>query len=146
MLGVRPEALYTCRISMKLGLLEEETVIDGALPQIKNFALPEIIPIVFGPRLFHSLVRKYLVRRPAVDMKRCILCGECRKYCPAQAITEEKTELSFDSKKCIRCYCCLEVCPRGAIFSKGAVAAKLVDMYFKKRRMMRPEPESKQLN
>lgn len=139
MLGVRPEALFTCQAALKHGLPAEEPLIDGILPRIENYDLPEIVPLVFGPRPFHGLIRKYLVRKPAVNVKRCTLCGQCREYCPAHAITEDKKRIRFDTEKCIRCYCCLEVCPRGAIFSKGALAAKLVDMYLKKRRMIKPE-------
>ncbi|MEN6466575.1 MAG: DUF362 domain-containing protein [Syntrophaceae bacterium] len=145
MLGVRPEALFTCNAASRLGFLAEETAVDaeGQLPRVEGFELPEIIPLVFGPRPFHGLIRKYLVRKPAVDMKRCIMCGQCREYCPAHAITELQKNLRFDAAKCIRCYCCLEVCPRGAIFSKGALAARAVDMYLKKRRMISPETNQK---
>jgi len=143
MLGLRPEALFTCKASMKLGLLSEDAVIDGTVPRIEDFDLPEIVPLVFGPRPLHGLIRKYLVRKPAVDMKRCIKCGQCWEFCPAHAITETKNDLRFDAEKCIRCYCCQEVCPRGAIFSKGALAAKMVDMYMKKRRMIKPESDHK---
>ncbi len=142
-LGLRPESLYTCRAAMKHGFLSEEPVIEGVPPRVDKFELPNIIPVIFGPRPLHGLIRKYLVRKPAVDMKRCILCGECRQFCPAHAITEIDGKIRFDAGSCIRCYCCQEVCPRGAIFSSGALAAKMVDLYFKRRRMMKPEADVK---
>lgn len=140
MLRLRPDSLFTCKASRKMGLLGD-AVIEGALPRIDDFDLPKMIPVVFGPRPLHGIIRKYLVRKPAIDMKRCIMCGQCREFCPAHAITDAGNGLRFDAGKCIRCYCCLEVCPQGAIFSKGALAARVVDMYFKKRRMIRPEKD-----
>lgn len=139
MLGLKPERLFTCKAAAQLGYIRELPIVEGHMPQVRNFRLPDIVPLVFGPRPLHGVIRKYLVRKPAVEAEKCKMCGECWKYCPAQAITAGKTSISFDYEKCIRCYCCLEVCPQGALKSKGALAAKLVDAYLKRRRMISPE-------
>jgi len=45
----------------------------------------------------------------------CVRCGECFKYCPADAITLGKIKARIDQKKCIGCAECLAVCRFGAV-------------------------------
>ena len=67
------------------------------------------------------LVNKYNVKNlvlehPKFDKNKCIKCGECKKICPPQAITQENKKLpKVNKNKCIRCWCCQEVCPVNAI-------------------------------
>ena len=67
------------------------------------------------------LVNKYNVKNlvlehPKFDKNKCIKCGECKKICPPQAITQESKKLpKVNKNKCIRCWCCQEVCPVNAI-------------------------------
>ncbi len=120
MLGMNPEELLTNRAAREIGFSESVEVI-GNVPQIKDFKLPSITPLVFGPRKYHGLIRKHLVQRPVVDPSICRACGECWRYCPAKAISHKKADrakLSFDYEKCIRCYCCIEVCPHAALSTK----------------------------
>jgi Fe-S-cluster-containing hydrogenase component 2 len=49
------------------------------------------------------------------DPARCTVCGECRRICPAGAISEARGQLRYDYERCLRCYCCVEVCPHGAL-------------------------------
>jgi uncharacterized protein len=46
---------------------------------------------------------------------RCVLCGQCHKHCPADAITLGKTKATIDQKKCIGCAECMSVCRFGAV-------------------------------
>jgi uncharacterized protein (DUF362 family)/ferredoxin len=130
MLGLSPDSLLTNRIAMEMGLAARDIQVEGDVPLIRDFTLPAITPIVFGPRLLHGFMRKHLVQRPSGDYDLCRLCGECWKYCPAKAITVKKKRLSFDYDACIRCYCCIEVCPYGALRSVetgyGRIARKLL--------------------
>ena len=66
------------------------------------------------------------MRKPVADDDDCVLYGECGKYCPAKAITQEGKRLRFDYEKCIRCFCCLEVCPHGALQIRETLPARLV--------------------
>jgi uncharacterized protein (DUF362 family)/Pyruvate/2-oxoacid:ferredoxin oxidoreductase delta subunit len=130
MLGLAPDRLPTNRAAMTMGFAGGEIRVEGDLPLIADFSLPEITPLVFGPRRLHGFMRRHLVQRPESDDALCRLCGECWKYCPANAITVKNKRLSFDYDSCIRCYCCIEVCPHGALRSAetgyGRIARKLL--------------------
>ena len=123
MLGVEPDLVLTNRIAQ--GAEAEEIDIDGELPRVENFRLPEMTPIVFGPKIAHGFFRRHLVQRPECDRSECRLCGECWKYCPAEAITHDNKKIFFDYDKCIRCYCCIEVCPHAALRAVETMTGKV---------------------
>jgi len=126
MFGLAPEALLTNQVAMEWGLLDDHVEIDGALPHIDDFNLPEITPLVFGPEGIHGFLRKHLVQRPVAVAAACRLCGECWSYCPAEAITQRGRSIVFDYDKCIRCYCCLEVCPHGVLRAEEPMLGKFL--------------------
>jgi len=125
MLGLEPGRLLTNRIAGEMGLNGPSLAAGGSAPRVDGFRLPEIGNLVFGPKIFHGLMRRHLVQRPEAD-KDCRLCGECWNYCPVGAIKKEKKKVSFDYGKCIRCYCCLEVCPAGAIHTAETMPGKIL--------------------
>lgn len=125
MLGIAPDTVLTNKFTMEQGLVADDIIVDGELPRITDFRLPEITPLVFGPQKFHGVLRRHLVQRPECDDSLCKLCGECWKYCPAKAITHSGETIRFDYDKCIRCYCCIEVCPHGALSARETLAGKL---------------------
>jgi ferredoxin len=43
----------------------------------------------------------------------CILCNDCVKNCPTDAI-DEKNPIKVDSDKCILCCSCIKICPKNA--------------------------------
>ncbi len=112
--------------------MSEAISIDGTLPRITGFKLPTITPVVFGPEKFHRFMRKHLIQRPECNDELCKLCGECWKYCPAEAIGHSKKKLHFDYDQCIRCYCCIEVCPHGALKAVETVTGKLTRKILKR--------------
>ncbi len=126
MLGIEPERLLTNKIARDMGLVDKTIEREGDLPEIAGFRLPRITPLVFGPKRLHGMMRRHLVQRPVSDKVRCRLCGECLKYCPAQAITSDKKRLQFDYEKCIRCYCCIEVCPHAALRTEETLPGRIV--------------------
>jgi uncharacterized protein (DUF362 family)/ferredoxin-like protein FixX len=132
MFGLPPENVPTNKIATDLGLLDDGIAVDGDLPRVDNFRLPEITPIVFGPDKFHGFMRRHLVQRPECDDALCKLCGECWKYCPAEAITHSRKKLHFDYDKCIRCYCCIEVCPHGALRAHETLTGKISRKIFRR--------------
>jgi len=115
MIGVDPLLLPTHKAAQGYGLIDENIEIDGRLPRVAHFRLPEIAPLIYGPKALQGFVRRHLVQRPVCDPSRCKMCSECWKICPAAAITARKGGLSFDYDRCIRCYCCIEVCPHSAL-------------------------------
>jgi uncharacterized protein (DUF362 family)/Pyruvate/2-oxoacid:ferredoxin oxidoreductase delta subunit len=126
MLGLKGDDLPTNRLAARAGLLSDDLAIDGELPSIPDLRLPKSAPLVFGPKTLHRFMRKHLVQRPVCDAELCRHCGECWKYCPAQAIGREPRGLSFDYDRCIRCYCCVEVCPHGALAALEPPAGRLL--------------------
>jgi uncharacterized protein (DUF362 family)/Pyruvate/2-oxoacid:ferredoxin oxidoreductase delta subunit len=126
MLGVEPDNLLTNRMAKEMGLFPSEIQLEGELPLIKDFELPKITPLVFGPPLFHGLMRRHLVQRPVTDRTLCKECGDCQRYCPASAIDYDGKKIAFDYDKCIRCYCCIEVCPHGAIRAEETLPGRIL--------------------
>lgn len=126
MLGINPDRLLTNRASKGLRSVDEPIEIDGTAPLIDDFRLPEITPLVFGPPVLHGFMRRHLVQRPVSDDSLCRLCGECWRYCPAEAISRDGNRIAFDYDKCIRCYCCMEVCPHGALSTRETAAGRIV--------------------
>jgi uncharacterized protein (DUF362 family)/Pyruvate/2-oxoacid:ferredoxin oxidoreductase delta subunit len=126
MLGIVPDEMPTNKIARQMGLLDSSTVIEGDFPRIKDFKLPDLSHLIFGPGYLHGFLRKHLVQRPEPDQDACKLCGDCWKYCPANAISRNKQKLIFDYHKCIRCYCCVEVCPQGALKAKDTVPSRMI--------------------
>jgi len=63
-----------------------------------------------GKQALHSQVY------PDVDAEKCVACGLCVKWCPADAITvERKKRAKVNTEQCIGCGECTAVCPHGAI-------------------------------
>ena len=133
MFGLAPDRLLTNRVAGEMGMVISDVLIDGELPVLRDFRLPEMTPLVFGPKSLHGYMRRHLVQRPFCDDSLCRLCGECWKYCPARAITVKKKKLSFDYDSCIRCYCCIEVCPHGALGAAETVYGRMVRKILKSR-------------
>ncbi len=125
MLGIEPDRLLTNKIIKEQSMVNKEIEINGVMPVINDFVLPEITPIVFGPKRFHGFMRRHLTQRPECDDSICNLCGECWRYCPAEAITHSKKRIRFNYDKCIRCYCCIEVCSQGALSTNETVIGKI---------------------
>jgi uncharacterized protein (DUF362 family)/Pyruvate/2-oxoacid:ferredoxin oxidoreductase delta subunit len=133
MLGIDPDRLPTNKAAREMVLIKEEAGIEGEAPDVKDFAFPEIGPVVFGPERLHGLMRRHLVQRPVSDESACRLCGECWRYCPAGAIKREGRRIRFDYDKCIRCYCCIEVCPHAALSAKETTTGKIVRKIMKRK-------------
>jgi uncharacterized Fe-S center protein len=45
----------------------------------------------------------------------CTICGLCREYCPADAITIDEVQAHIDQDKCIGCAECMAMCRSGAV-------------------------------
>jgi uncharacterized protein (DUF362 family)/Pyruvate/2-oxoacid:ferredoxin oxidoreductase delta subunit len=126
MIGIDPLLLPTHRAAQELGLFDANLEIDGDLPRVAHFRLPEVMPLIYGPKALQGFVRRHLVQRPVPDPGRCKMCGECWRICPAKAITARKSDLSFDYDRCIRCYCCIEVCPHSALRAVETTAGRAI--------------------
>ncbi|MDO9515517.1 MAG: DUF362 domain-containing protein, partial [Syntrophales bacterium] len=133
MLGIDPGDLPTDRASVEMGIGGEPIDIDGTVPRIEGFRLPENAPLTYGPQRLQHLARMYLLQRPVVDEAKCEMCGACWKFCPAEAIQDTGEKIVFDYNKCIRCYCCMEICPYGALHSKTTLPGRLLGKILHKK-------------
>lgn len=129
MLGISPKRLATNAAAMQdIGHGTDNIEIDGDLPTVHGFKLPETGGLLFGPKFIHKWLRKYFLRRPVSNKELCQLCGKCWKYCPALAIGYEQNQLIMSYEKCIRCFCCVEVCPFGAMKTEVPVGGKVLQL------------------
>ncbi|MBN2423001.1 DUF362 domain-containing protein [Candidatus Woesearchaeota archaeon] len=62
-----------------------------------------------GKQQQHSSVK------PRIAAEKCIICKECAKWCPENAINYEKGHAEIDYQKCVGCNECVASCPTGAI-------------------------------
>jgi len=68
-------------------------------------------------------MRQHSSIKPEVIVEFCQNCGKCRKWCPADAITEQDGVSFIDLEQCIGCGECLAVCRFSAVkfdWKKGA--------------------------
>jgi len=95
---------------------------NGAV--VSDFIPPDFSPGsgLIGRIINIGLLRKLFIDRPVPSMEKCTLCYECKKICPAGAISPQEKSRGvplYDYDICIRCYCCKEVCPEGASQKKN---------------------------
>lgn len=105
---------------MELGKIEVvgDDFFKKKLKQIsREIEIGKIVPL---PNFLNNIIKNILLPKPKVIDKKCILCKECYKVCPAEpkAIEIKNGKIKIDKKKCIRCFCCQEMCPVAAIESK----------------------------
>ena len=82
----------------KVSLLKEDRIQDGGL--------------------FSKISEQMTKISIKVNRNKCILCEECVKHCPAEAMSRKNDKIYVDHDLCVECYCCGESCPNGAISTK----------------------------
>ena len=96
---------------------------------LASYRLPDGKKLV--SRITHSRLARRVFRRfsskPRVITNACIKCGECKRICPAEAISMSPYA-KIDYSKCIRCFCCHEICP-----AKAIEVAKGIDSFLRMR-------------
>ena len=125
MIGLNPALSPVLKASTEMGRSAMTAEIDGSLPVIQGFRLPQLTHLVYGPRCLQGFIRRQLLQRPVCSAAKCRMCGECWKLCPANAIRPEGQLRGFDYDRCIRCYCCIEVCPSGALRPVETIAGRI---------------------
>lgn len=125
MMGADLEKLPLVREGRARGLgnwKDEKIDIQGCADPIPGFRMPVTYqPHQIDEKEIKDLLELYppdmmnsrTVVRPLWNEEKCVLCGECRDNCPAEALTLAP-EFSI-SDACIACFCCVELCPEGAL-------------------------------
>lgn len=102
--------------------------------QVKDFIKGRIARTIFTKltRASAPVLKRHVMRRPAINPDTCIKCGVCVDACPvAPKVLSQKTKTDtpvFDYARCIRCFCCQEVCPVGAIDVHETAVGHLIGM------------------
>jgi uncharacterized protein (DUF362 family)/Pyruvate/2-oxoacid:ferredoxin oxidoreductase delta subunit len=125
MLGIDYQSVPVLKIAKEINLINSWEV-EGDLPSVYDFELPQTGGLIFGPRFLHNFLRRHTMPLPVCDNHLCKQCGQCWTICPAQAIQSLEAGVEFDYQKCIRCYCCIEICPHGALHSRETIGGKVV--------------------
>jgi hypothetical protein len=60
-------------------------------------------------------MRQHSALKPKVKKDKCTRCGECRRHCPADAITIDRLQAHINKDKCIGCAECVAVCRFDAV-------------------------------
>ncbi|MFX1337908.1 MAG: DUF362 domain-containing protein [Promethearchaeota archaeon] len=89
---------------------------------VKDFKKPKITLLnkdrIREGSLFSIISEKLMKISIKINRKRCILCEECVRHCPAEALVSKHDRIFVDHDACIECFCCGESCPNNAISAK----------------------------
>ena len=92
---------------------------------VKNFKKPKVASLLksLGPEkgLISKIRGKAMSISIKIKRKRCLLCEECVRHCPAEALIRKNDKILVDKDRCIECFCCGESCPNDAINAKWYV-------------------------
>lgn len=122
-LGIAPSAVPTLVAAHERRLVPatpEELSIHGdlnafALQDVQFLPRHDVTAIRRTTGVKRKIMEKALKRTPRLVAASCIGCGECKRICPADAITMKNNLPVINKKKCICCFCCQEFCPKGTI-------------------------------
>ncbi len=131
-IGLEPGKVDTIRYASDAGLgVGDIGAIEVAGEKIEDlrptgFKLPSNTGLELLPKFLVRLIDPLLWLRPKVTHDDCILCGECSKSCPTEAMRQaDKGSHPYLVKElCINCWCCHEICPSKAIIIDKSWLAK----------------------
>ncbi len=89
---------------------------------VKDFKKPRVSILKKGQVPESGLISKIAAKMMGlsikINRKRCLLCEECVRHCPAEALVRKNERIEVDRDKCIECFCCGESCKANAISAK----------------------------
>jgi uncharacterized protein (DUF362 family)/NAD-dependent dihydropyrimidine dehydrogenase PreA subunit len=89
---------------------------------IRDFKKPKISTLrkdrIRENNLYSKLAEKVMKISIKINHRRCLLCEECVRHCPAEALFKKNEKILVNHEKCIECFCCGESCPNNAISAK----------------------------
>jgi len=89
---------------------------------VKDFKKPKVTLLkkdrIREGSLFSTISEKLMKISIKINRKRCLLCEECVRHCPAEALVNKNDRILVDHDLCIECFCCGESCPNNAISAK----------------------------
>jgi formate hydrogenlyase subunit 6/NADH:ubiquinone oxidoreductase subunit I len=135
--GLEPQSNLITNLADKRGLgisnlanidIVGESLSDVAVTDFKYPDTQQIARIFMrrAPKFMTTFVNNLSVVKPRVINKLCIGCLECKKTCPANAISIVNDKASINHQVCIMCYCCHEACRSNAILVKQVVYKRIM--------------------
>ncbi len=133
--GIRPDDILTTRFARERGLgagrLADIDILGETLAavRVRDFKSPTVVLGALRRRSSSSIyafIQSRMGFRPAVDRRRCTGCGECRRICPAGAVSFPDGLSEIVTPRCIQCLCCHEVCRDGAIRLRPTLTRRIV--------------------
>ena len=138
-IGLDVKQIPTIMASAERGLTPlstDEITIEGDLESLKisdfkNIEVHNSLLFKGGgsplENFYGNIVKNFLSAKPKLKPSECVGCEECKRICPANAITMKDRKPQINRKLCIRCFCCQEFCPKGALKVKRPAIAKLLN-------------------
>lgn len=124
---------YRKAVTIKEGFRRNYGIASPEEIEIVGNTIEEMRPEPFEPARGNSIMsnafrwplntktaKNLFVEKPVPQKDKCTACYQCRKICPAGAISVkgEGKLPKYNYRECIRCYCCMEICPEAAIIKK----------------------------
>ncbi len=134
-IGMNPMDIYTTRYADERGLgvgnLQNIEVVGEG---IDGVTVPDFKPPASAintlarriPRWLPRFILRQLSIKPSVIERLCTVCAECKKICPAGAISLNNETAKIDYDICIECMCCHEVCRLDAIVPKQSITGRTI--------------------
>jgi len=139
-IGREPFDIYTTRYAderdLGVGNLNNIEVVGERLEDVivPDFKLPaSVIAMIMGriPGFLSKFLQGQLAIKPAVIKQQCTLCLECRKICPATAISTGDSTVEINHHVCIGCMCCHEVCRFGAVTPRRPIIGRVIHFLYR---------------
>jgi len=135
LMNLTPDDVPTLAAAVKRGLVPCEIAALTVYGDMQSFVIPDfqLTPKhnveLWGTKneTLAKILSGMFASCPRVAREHCTGCAECKKVCPANAISFRDKRAEIDKKKCIRCFCCQEFCPQGIITVQRPVVARLLN-------------------
>ena len=132
MVGIEPLMVPTTRLAHEQGVgvgdLARIELLGEPLEamRVADFRLPSGSATSFRATGLLRFLQGRLVAKPVLVAERCQGCWVCVEHCPAEALSKNERQPTFDYGKCIHCYCCQELCPNDAIKLRRPLLARML--------------------
>ena len=134
MIGLSLEDVPTLAAARARGLVKADCAELSVCGDINSFTVQDFdliemkdVTSVTDSSKINRIASAVFSHRPRVEKAECRGCGECKKICPAHAITMADRLPEIDRAKCIRCFCCQEFCRFGAMKVYRPIVARILN-------------------
>lgn len=133
-MGLKPLDILTTKIAYARGLgradINSIQICGEDLKDVlgRPFRLPVSSLKSRIPKSIIKIVSKFMRFYPKINKNNCLLCRDCIRFCPANAMIIKDKRVIIDYSKCLSCFCCQENCPHSAIKVKKTFLVKFLGL------------------